>query len=139
MATAYGVAADDELLDAIAAAQEAMGVLIEIAPSGKGRDHALARNENERDLSLPPVQSAYPSEPLRRWSQKLARAAGDERYARCQDSRPPCKSPICQKRASSFASHNPQVGITAANRARRRAHCRERAQVARIEPTGEKR
>lgn len=49
MTTAYGVSADDQVLRAIAQAQERMRQLIEAAPQGGGRGEALGQNTRERD------------------------------------------------------------------------------------------
>lgn len=49
MAATYGVPADEDLLAAIAGAQERMRQLIEDAPQGIGRDRALSQNRRERD------------------------------------------------------------------------------------------
>jgi aminoglycoside phosphotransferase (APT) family kinase protein len=49
MSAAYGVAADGNLIAAVARAQERMRRIIEAAPRGRGREHALAQNSRERE------------------------------------------------------------------------------------------
>jgi hypothetical protein len=49
MTAAYGCPADDDVVAAIARAQDRMRRLIEAAPEGAGRDGALAQNTRERE------------------------------------------------------------------------------------------